>query len=99
MSSAQPGLNEAIAPFVSGHAVARKVFARGVQVYEWEGGGWRLADPLADLYELEADDRPGTQKAGTHYVHLSTPAWGSSPRAPNRFLGPDRRTCRGSWSC
>ena len=30
---------------------------------------------LADLYELEADDRPGTQKAGTHYMHLSTPAW------------------------
>ena len=55
--------------------MARKVFARGVQVYEWLDGGWRLAGPLADLYELDADDRPLTQKAGTNYMHLSTPAW------------------------
>ena len=38
------------------------VYARGVQVYNWDGNDWGFIGPLA-------------QKSGTHYMHLRTPAW------------------------
>jgi hypothetical protein len=76
MSSQEPGLTGVVTGLVpAGHEVARKVFARGVQVYEWDGASWRFVGPLADLYDLDDQDVPRREKAGTHYMHLNTPAW------------------------
>ncbi len=72
----EPTLNEVIqhcAP--QGRAVAYKIFARGVQVYQWNGTAWAPAGPLADLYALDPHDAPLPDKIGTHSMHLKTPAW------------------------
>lgn len=76
MSGREMSLVQAIAGMVpEGHLVARRVFARGVQVYDWDGEDWRFVGPLADLYDLGEGDIPLQQKAGAHYMHLRTPAW------------------------
>ena len=74
--SQEISLDQAIVGVVpSGHRVARRVFAKGVQVYDWDGEDWRFVGPLADLYDLGEGDVPSEQKAGTHYMHLRRPAW------------------------
>ncbi len=55
------------------------VWARGIQAYELESGGWAAKGPLADLFALRIRGN-GTVKLksdriGTHYQHLATPAW------------------------
>ncbi len=61
--------------------VARIVYARGIQAYELNRAKkWNAKGPLADLYKstILGDNTLGTdfrEKKGTHYQHLSTPAW------------------------
>ncbi len=76
MSSQDISLDEIIRKFMpEGHTVVRKVFARGVQVYLWNGSDWKYAGPLADLYNLDEQGAPLSEKIGTHYMHLKAPAW------------------------
>jgi hypothetical protein len=56
----------------AGHEFALRLFARGVQIYHWNGSGWSFDGPSADLYA----DAAFTSKIGTHY---SGPTWESLP--------------------
>ncbi len=66
--------------------VRRIVYARGIQAYELQRSKkWDAKGPLADLYRatiINEDNDDGsslninfTETIGTHYKHLSTPAW------------------------
>ncbi len=61
--------------------VRRIVYARGIQAYELQPSAeWAAKGPLADLYKASVDDVGDlsvdfSKTIGTHYQHLSTPAW------------------------
>lgn len=55
----------------SGSKLALRVYASGVQVYEWDGASWGFIAPLADLF-ANAD---GTGIIGTHF---RGPTWKST---------------------
>lgn len=54
----------------AGHEFALRVYAKGVQIYHWNGAGWSFDGPSADLYA----DAAFTSKLGIHY---SGPTWES----------------------
>ncbi|MBP2832105.1 DUF3455 domain-containing protein [Aquimarina sp. U1-2] len=64
-----------------GLKVKKVVYARGIQAYELQPSSeWAGKGPLADLYKASIDDVGDlhvdfSQTIGTHYQHLSTPAW------------------------
>jgi len=88
MSGREMGLDEAISGVIpEGHLVARRVFAMGVQVYDWDGNEWRFVGPLADLYDLGEGDTPLQEKAGTHYMHLQDACLGVRRGTGHRGAG------------
>ncbi|MFN0119668.1 MAG: DUF3455 domain-containing protein [Blastocatellia bacterium] len=55
----------------AGNKLVRRMYAKGVQIYKWNGASWTFVAPAADLY---AD--PGFHgKIGTHY---GGPTWESN---------------------
>lgn len=71
-----------------GCAVETVVFARGIQSYKSDGTVWKATGPLAELYDIEFEGdfvswnteqimvhEAAGDKIGTHYQHLSKPAW------------------------
>ena len=60
---------------LDGLTVDRITLARGTQSYSWNGKTWKGTGPLAALYTLDSSLQPSTDKTGTHYMHLKTPAW------------------------
>jgi hypothetical protein len=55
----------------AGHKVAFRVYARGVQIYRWDGDSWEFVAPVADLFA----DAGYHGKVGTHYAG---PTWESN---------------------
>ena len=55
----------------AGHELALRVYAKGVQIYHWNGAGWTFDGPSADLYANSAL----TSRIGNHY---SGPTWEST---------------------
>ena len=73
----------------AGNEVAFHTYAVGVQVYKWNGTGWVLVEPVANLYA----DRGFRGQVGTHYAG---PTWESNSgskvvarRVPNTGCTPD----------
>lgn len=64
----------------AGHKVAFHVYARGVQIYRWDGNTWAFVAPVATLFS----DAEFTDQVGIHYAG---PRWesnsGSIVRAAN----------------
>lgn len=54
----------------AGNKLAYQVYAKGVQIYHWNGAGWTFNGPLAVL----SADPAGNSVVGTHY---SGPTWES----------------------
>lgn len=79
------------APFPAlpqGCEMTRVVFARGIQSYKSDGATYNATGPLAELFDIEfvGDLEIGNtnpinvheaagDKIGTHYQHISKPAW------------------------
>ena len=61
-----------------------RLYARGVQIYRWNGTSWGLAGPSAVLYS----DAAGNDPVGTHYAG---PTWES--RDGSTVGGSSPRTC------
>ena len=55
----------------AGHKVSFRVYAVGVQVYRWNGGGWDFVAPVANLYANE-------NYRGEVGFHYAGPTWESS---------------------
>jgi hypothetical protein len=73
----------------SGNRVAFRVYARGVQIYKWNGASWTFVAPSADLFA----DANYQDKVGTHY---GGPTWESNSgskvigsRVPGTGCAPD----------
>ena len=55
----------------AGNRISSRVYAKGVQIYRWNGTSWAFVGPDATLY---AD--PGYHgEIGTHYATPAGPAW------------------------
>ena len=53
-----------------GSIVAAHLYARGVQLYRWNGAAWVFEGPLADLYaDAGFTGQVGTHSAGPIWVH------------------------------
>lgn len=57
-----------------GHKVAFHVYARGVQVYRWNGSSWDFVGPVAMLFA----DSEYQGLVGHHYATPNGPAWESN---------------------
>lgn len=55
----------------AGHKVAYHVYAKGVQIYRWDGASWKFVAPEADLFA----DAEFHGKVGRHYAG---PTWESN---------------------
>jgi hypothetical protein len=55
----------------TGHKVAAHIYAKGVQIYKWNGASWVFVAPSADLFA----DANFHGKVGTHY---GGPTWESN---------------------
>ena len=73
----------------AGNRVAAHVYARGGQIYRWDGAKWAFVAPSADLFA----DAGYHGKVGTHYAG---PTWESNSgskvigmRVPNTGCAPD----------
>ena len=66
-----------------GSVVAAHLYARGVQLYHWDGAAWLFDGPLADLYaDAGFTGGVGTHSAGPIWVHQGgSTVRGSSPVA------------------
>ncbi len=56
----------------TGHSVSYHTYARGVQIYRWDGNSWVFVAPRADLFTI-ANFRP--KVVGIHY---GAPIWESA---------------------
>lgn len=59
---------------LAGNKVALHVYARGVQIYRWDGATWNLVAPEATLYA----DRGAHRVVGTHYAGPTWEGWSGS---------------------
>jgi len=66
-----------------GSVMAAHLYARGVQLYHWDGAAWVFDGPLADLYaDAQFTGQVGTHSAGPIWVHQGgSTVRGSSPVA------------------
>ena len=55
----------------AGNRISSRVYAKGVQIYRWNGTSWVFAGPEATLYA----DPCFNGEIGTHYATPAGPAW------------------------
>lgn len=67
-----PPICEKIAPPADNRVVVR-VFATGVQIYQWNGSAWAFIAPVATLFS----DAHHHSQVGTHFATPAGPAWES----------------------
>jgi hypothetical protein len=65
----------------TGSVLAAHLYARGVQIYRWNGAGWLFEGPAAGLYaDARFTGQVGTHSAGPKWVHFGgSTVHGSSP--------------------
>jgi hypothetical protein len=71
----------------TGSVLAFHAYARGTQVYRWDGTGWILAGPSASLFA----DADGNAAVGTHYAG---PTWRST--SGSTVVGAVSKRCTAS---
>ncbi len=66
-----------------GSVLAAHLYARGEQIYRWDGAGWLFEGPSAALYaDARFTGQVGTHSAGPKWVHHGgSTVYGSSPVA------------------
>lgn len=67
-----------------GHRISARLFARGAQIYRWDGAAWVFVAPAAELFEHRQAARP----VGTHYAG---PTWES--RSGSKVTGSVMDRC------
>jgi hypothetical protein len=60
-----------------GNGISSRVYAKGVQIYRWNGPTWVFAGPEATLYA----DPCYNGEVGTHYATPAGPAWEAEDRS------------------
>lgn len=70
----------------AGHRAAFRLFARGAQVYRWDGAAWVFQAPEAELFRNAAEGRA----IGTHYAG---PTWEGAGAAGGKVVGEVRERC------
>ena len=68
----------------AGHRLARRLYARGTQIYRWDGQAWALVGPSATLYS----NAEMTDAVGTHYAG---PTWQST--SGSKVVGAAQQRC------
>lgn len=68
----------------AGQQLAHRLYARGTQIYRWDGLAWTLVGPSATLYA----NAGMTAAVGTHYVG---PTWQSS--SGSKVVGAAQQRC------